>query len=567
VVVSVIPGRLIYLLVLPGAVLLSGCYAKNQPAVPAVTPSEVFDEPPAVPTPAVDSAPIPELSPASAWLTRDAVARPTVERRIRAPDDALYTVAVKQLPVNEVLFALAQDTSLDLEIIGDINGDITLNAVRQPLEKILDKIAAQVPLRHSVRDGAIVIEADLPFIRTYRVDYLNIARTTETSVELATQVGSIRNEAGGDASSRSSNGSQMRIENSSENRFWEALAGSIAGIIGSADESGSESLFVNPEAGLITVRADSRQHAIIDELIAGTVSSARRQVLIEATVVEVTLNNNYESGVDWSLLDNNGGEALEYAQVLAGLPGAASAAATPDALLTYRNSGRYGDVTATLRLLQQFGDVQVLSSPKIIAMNNQPAVLKVVDNRVYFTFQVNQQQRENGEVQTLIDSTVHSVPVGLVMHVTAFVSEDDEVVLNVRPTISRILNFAEDPGPALAGQSQIRNLIPEIQVREMESMLRVSSGQVAIIGGLMQNRADSRTAGLPGISRVPLLGKLFSRDTDTLEKTELLVFLRPTVIHEKELRHHTQQLRRFMPVSEGNLLQSGLNVAPGRPLR
>ncbi len=467
-----------------------------------------------------------------------------------------YSVVVKNVPVDEVLFALAQDTALDLQIIGDLTGDITMNAIEQSLDVILKKIAAQAPIRVSYHRDAVVIEADTPFIRTYKVDYLNISRTTQTSVDLATQVGSIRNSPDDPAGGAGENGSRMRIESSSENRFWEALKRSISGIVSGSPEVAEAVIFVNAEAGLVTVRADSRQHAVVQALIDSTVDSARRQVLIEATVVEVTLNDSYESGVDWSLLDNNGGAAFDYAQLLGGMPPARDAGASPDALFTLSDiGGRYGDVTATLRLLQQFGDVQVLSSPKIIAMNNQPAVLKVVDNRVYFTFEVNQQQQENGDIQTRIDSNVHSVPVGLVMNVTAFVSQNDEVVLNVRPTISRILNFAEDPSPALAGQAQIKNLIPEIQVREMESMLRVSSGQVAIIGGLMQNRADNRSSGLPGISRVPLLGRLFSRDTNTVEKTELLVFLRPTVIHQADLRHHKAQLQRFLPVSSQHLLR------------
>ena len=140
------------------------------------------------------------------------------------------------------------------------------------------------------------------------------------------------------------------------------------------------------------------------------------------------------------------------------------------------------------------------------------------------------------------------------MNVTAFISDQDEVILNVRPTISRILNFAEDPSPSLAGQAQIKNLIPEIQVREMESLLRVNSGEVAIIGGLMQNRRDNKYTGLPGIAEVPLLGRLFSRDTNTLEKTELLVFLRPTVIRDTQLNQHADQLRRYMPHNRQQLL-------------
>ncbi len=534
-------------------VLMAGCQIRP-PVADKKIPTGV---PPVVPIPQA-TAPMP-LLPVPA-IRRASAADRSVEPSI--PTE-LYTVVVQKLPVEEVLFAIARDTTLDLDIVGDVTGDITLNAVQQPLELILRKIAHQVPLRYRLQDGGLLVEADDPLIKTYRVDYLNINRSSKTSVELTTQVGSLRVSPDSTSANSAANGSRMSIENTSENNFWEALIGSVAGIVGESESAASgensENIFVNREAGLITVRARTAQHLLIDELIKNTVGSAKRQVLIEATVVEVTLNDSFESGVDWRLLDNDGGTAIEYAQLLSGSPQAADATASPDNLLTYRSTGgSLGDVTATLKLLQQFGDVQVLSSPKIIALNNQPAVLKVVDNRVYFTFKVNQQESEGGEVRTQIDSTVHSVPVGLVMNVTAFISADDEVILNVRPTISRILNFAEDPGPALAGQGQIKNLIPEIQVREMESLLRVHSGEVAIIGGLMQNRRDSRRAGLPGIADVPLFGRLFSRDTDTLEKTELLVFLRPTVIRDADLDHHADQLNRFVPHQKRQLL-----VPPG----
>jgi len=357
---------------------------------------------------------------------------------------------------------------------------------------------------------------DKPVIRTYEIDYLNMRRLSESRVDLATQIGSMSTSIDSNASTQpGNNGSQLFVENRTENSLWLSVTASISGILGEITESGStgsENVFVNKESGVVTVRARDAQHRSIKTLLDKIVISAQRQVLIEATVVEVTLNDKFESGVDWQVLNSDGesGANFDFSQILAGLPQASEALTPATALLSYSNPGSIlGNLSATLKLLQQFGDVQVLSSPKIIAMNNQPAVLKVVDNRVYFTFEVNR---------------------GLVMNVTPFISKDKEVILNVRPTISRILNFAEDPSPALAGQSQVRNLIPEIQVREMESLLRVQSGNVAIIGGLMQNKVDNRTTVVPGLGSVPVLGKLFSHETREIEKTELLIFLRPTVI-------------------------------------
>lgn len=445
----------------------------------------------------------------------------------------LYTVIADRVPVKEILTSIARDASTQVSFVGDVAGYVSLSITNQPLEFILQQISLQAQVRVEMQGGRILLIEDKPYIRTYEIDYLNVQRIADSRVDLATQIGSIRttlDEAGG--AQAGNNGSQLTVENKTVNALWESVVHSISGILGeqvAADNSGSENVFVSQESGIVSVRARKAEHSAIQMLLEKITESAQRQVLIEATVVEVALNDRYESGVDWRVLAGDGDETFQFSQILAGLPEAATTPVT--ALFTYNNTDSIlGNLSATLKLLQQFGEVQVLSRPTIIALNNQPAVLKVVDNRVYFTFEVERLERDNGDERTVVESTVHSVPIGLVMNVTPFITRDQEVILNVRPTISRILNFAEDPSPALAGQTEVRNLIPEIQIREMESLLRVQSGNVAIIGGLMQNKVDNRTAGVPGLQQLPVLGRLFTHEIRDIEKTELLVFLKPTVI-------------------------------------
>ena len=445
----------------------------------------------------------------------------------------LYTVIADRVPVKEILTSIARDASTQVSFVGDVAGYVSLSITNQPLEFILQQISLQAQVRVEMQGGRILLIEDKPYIRTYEIDYLNVQRIADSRVDLATQIGSIRttlDEAGG--AQAGNNGSQLTVENKTVNALWESVVHSISGILGeqvAADNSGSENVFVSQESGIVSVRARKAEHSAIQMLLEKITESAQRQVLIEATVVEVALNDRYESGVDWRVLAGDGNETFQFSQILAGLPEAATTPVT--ALFTYNNTDSIlGNLSATLKLLQQFGEVQVLSRPTIIALNNQPAVLKVVDNRVYFTFEVERLERDNGDERTVVESTVHSVPIGLVMNVTPFITRDQEVILNVRPTISRILNFAEDPSPALAGQTEVRNLIPEIQIREMESLLRVQSGNVAIIGGLMQNKVDNRTAGVPGLQQLPILGRLFTHEIRDIEKTELLVFLKPTVI-------------------------------------
>jgi general secretion pathway protein D len=470
------------------------------------------------------------------------------------PHDAeTYTVVVNQVPVRELLFALARDSQINIDIASGIEGTVTLNAIDQTLLQILDRIALQVPLRYQLTDNLLSIMADDPYLYSYKVDYLNMERSSTSRVALATRVGTVGSAdvtGSGAGAGVTDNNSEASIENLSRNEFWDTLITNVAAIMGlqdleEADDSvrGNTQIIVNREAGYLSARATSSQHREIQHYIDQVTASARRQVLIEATIVEVTLNDTFQAGIDWQILgaDPSG---VDVTQSLLG----ANLAATPFFEFTYVDpSSDAGEVTATVKALEQFGDVQVLSSPKIIALNNQTAILKVVDNVVYFTTEVQTQTTDNTD-RTIFETTVHTVPVGFVMNVTPFISEIEEIILNVRPTISRVVGTVTDPNPALAqSDPPVESEIPEIQVREMESMLRVSSGQIAVIGGLMQDKVDKKTTGVPFLSSLPLIGPAFTYRDDQVLKTELIVFLRPRVIHVADVGADLSDFRQYLP--------------------
>jgi MSHA biogenesis protein MshL len=301
----------------------------------------------------------------------------------------------------------------------------------------------------------------------------------------------------------------------------------------------------------VSVLATSVQHAQIDDFMRDIQTRSLYQVLIEATVVEVSLSDQYQSGVDWNLLGRDSG-TLDFVQELT----APALAIPPTTTLTIDRSDSPDAISATISLLAQFGELRVLSSPKIMTLNNQAAMLRVVDNSVYFTIDVTpgallstvttpgtQPIYSTPPVYT---STVHTVPVGFVMTVTPQVADDDQVTLNVRPTISRIVRYVPDPAPVLAN-SDVPNAIPEIQVREMESVLKVFSGQVAILGGLMQDSLRNDVDGLPVLSRLPGVRNLFSARDEVASKTELIVFIRPVVVKQPSLDGDLREFRDYLP--------------------
>lgn len=316
----------------------------------------------------------------------------------------------------------------------------------------------------------------------------------------------------------------------------------------------------NPESGYLSVRATQAQHERVREFLDRVMRSARRQVLIEATIVEVDLSNRFQQGIDWSLVRPGGTTAdSSFFARPSGPPTGLQTGGVISALttltLTETNVFNGRDLTAMLSMLESFGTLRVLSSPKISVLNNQSSILKVVDNKVYFTIEVTAGTPASPGVAATpatYTTTINTVPIGFLMTVIPQISESNEVTLNLRPTISRITGYASDPSPMLA-QYGVNNRIPEVQTREMESVLRVQSGGVAILGGLMQDSRNNNTDEVPGLNRLPLVGNLFKYRDEASKKTELVIFLRPTVLIDptlegdfKEFRNTLQEARDAM---------------------
>ncbi|MDA3868893.1 MAG: pilus (MSHA type) biogenesis protein MshL, partial [Gammaproteobacteria bacterium] len=315
------------------------------------------------------------------------------------------------------------------------------------------------------------------------------------------------------------------------------------------DEAGSSrNIMVNRETGVVGVRATFRQHRQIQEFLDKVIGGAQRQVMIEATIAEVTLSDRYQAGIDWSMvnMDGMGNITDQISQNLLG----GNLGSTPFFQITGTNTTGSGEnLSATLKALETFGDVKVLSSPKVMALNNQTAMLKVVDNAVYFSVEVTPEiiNAATGVVTSpaTISTDINTVPIGFVMSVMPFIDSNDVVTLNIRPTISRIVDTVNDPNPELAKEGVISS-IPVIQVREIESVLKVNNGDTAVIGGLMQDQVNKKTIGVPILSSIPFLGALFSYQDDEYVKSELVIFIRPVVVHDASLNGDLKEYRKYL---------------------
>lgn len=547
-----------------------------------------------------------------------------------------YSVVVNNLDVSSLLFALARDAKFNLDLHNGVTGTVTLNAINQTLPQILSRISKQVDMRFELKDNTLSVMPDTPYLQSYQINYVNLNRESRATVAIATQVAAAGGSPSGAGTSTraaaetTSNNSTTSITTSSTNSFWTRLVENVRDLLRETDKimpdgssettteqqstqsttgtgtpppansraqatlAGSAnpatlregtvtttrrvtyreaaSVISNPETGMISVRATARQHEKVQEFLDRVLTSAQRQVLIEATVVEVTLTEEYQQGINWQKLNINssgfsfsqqptGGGAfasglqpgtgpnnLVFTPSTDNLAGAAAVTGLAPAsvgVLSYIGQG----ITGAISLLESFGRVRVLSSPRLSVLNNQSAVLKVVDNRVYFTMGVNVTPGQSGSAPIVTyTSTPNTVPVGFVMSVTPQIDENGMVSMNVRPTISRIVGYVNDPTPILAQQGVISR-IPEIQTREMESLLRVSSGDIAVLGGLMQDSVSNQIDGIPGLQELPLAGGLFRYRSDKTTKSELVILIRPVVINDPSLEGDFKPYRVFAPTN------------------
>ena len=460
------------------------------------------------------------------------------------PGDPIETwsVSVEGIPVRELLFALARDAGIDMDIDPRIEEQVTMNAVDEPLPRLLERVSRHAGLRVEIEDGTLVARRDEPVLRTYPIDYVPLARETETVNEVGTGVGSGVGTPAGEE-----NGSTANVKARAEHRFWDALVESVRGVLGEAPDEAA-SVFAHRETSLIAVRASAAGHREVALLLDHILASARRQVLIEATIVEIELDDRFRSGVDFSRVF---GDATIESRLLDGNLG------------TSPFTGfSIPDLSLTVRLLREFGDVRVLSTPLVMALNNQTAIVKIAENRVFFTSEVQTETNETS-VERNVRTRLHTVPVGLILLVTPSVAADDEIILKIRPTVTRESGFVVDPNPELATAGVVSR-IPEIAVREIESVLRLRSGEVAVLGGLMQEETREDTTGVPLLSRLPGIGGAFRYRDRTRDKTELIVFLRPTVVRDPNLAGDLGKFRRWWPVASGPLAPNRNARHPGR---
>lgn len=316
---------------------------------------------------------------------------------------------------------------------------------------------------------------------------------------------------------------------------------------------------VNKQAGMISVFATERQHKQVKEYLHDLKRSVTAQILVEAKILEVGLSDEFSAGIDWSMLNDadrgfglggddsfgrRGGSTLIDNGVRPALDPVINPSA--DFFAGYLS----GDLNFFAEAMSRFGTVRALASPRLTVMNNQSAVLNVADNRVYFELDIDvTEDNDTNETSTEIDSEIRNVPEGVLINVQPSINLDDRSIsMAVRPTVTRIIDFIDDPAVAFiveeADIEGISSRIPVVNVQEMDSVLKMNSGEAVVMGGLMQDRVDSEQNAVPILGEMPLFGGLFRSQNDKVSKSELVIFLKATIIDASNIDETDKDLYR-----------------------
>lgn len=410
--------------------------------------------------------------------------------------DLISFAVTEEVPIKDALIELGRLADVDIEVDPDITGGIILKVTDKPLNVIVNRICELANLRYTYTNNILRFERDLPYTHTYNVDFLI------------------------------------------DNEVWTTVDNALNDIItigkGKNDEIDPK-IILNKPTGMITVYANQKSQRAVENYIEHVKINYAAQVLIEAKVVEVTLNDTYKAGIDWSFI-NEGKGGIQLG-LFDGTIGAAAGGL--GASITTAIFG--GNLTAAISALDEFGITKTLSSPRVHAMNNQKAELKFVNKLIYFSIEKEEEEdNDNNETKITYTSTKQEEDVGITLTIVPSINlQKNEITLNVVPELKVKIGEVEDPTNEL-------NKVPVIQSKSVQTSLKVKSGNVLVIGGLMSENSNSTDTGLPVLSGIPVIGNLFKSTSRERETTETVIFIKATIVKPNgDVSEYDRELYKF----------------------
>ena len=482
-------------------------------------------------------------------------------------DEERFDVDARGLAAGPFFEALVDGSRYNVVVHPGVDAVVDLRLRDVTVPEVMD-IASDLYGLDIQRNGRLFqVKAESVQTRMFPIDYLHFKRSggSETRVSSG-QVSSSRDNSTGAGTSQDNSDNTStanlvgtRISTETESDFWTDIQRALQMIVGS--ESGNQ-VIINPGAGLVMVRSDGKSLAQVEEYLRRTQLIMQRQVVLEAKILEIGLNEGYQQGINWADI-----QSASSVTASDGLPEDFTAQALAGQVITTSDIGglfsasvRAGDFTGLIELLGEQGNVQILSSPRISTVNNQKAVIKVGTDEFFVT---DIDFDDNNSAVTATDRTSTSVELtpffsGISLDVTPQISEDGAITLHVHPSVSEV---NDQEKVITVGDRDVTLPLALSTVRETDSVIRAESGQIVVIGGLIQNTSEDNNSAVPFFSEIPLLGELFKQRRFQSRKSELVILLRPVVAGSQQMNADVSASRDRMRVLR-ELLESSESVKP-----
>ncbi len=507
------------------------------------------------------SAPAPSAASPAALLVAAAPVKTPAPPAVAEPR---FDLAINNAPAAQVFLQLANGTAYNMLVSPDVSGTLSITLKDTTVPEAMDTMREMFGFEYRITGNRIFVYPNTVQTRLYRVNYLPGRRQGASDTRITSSAITASAGSGGGGSSNNNNGNgggngsgngagtsnmpsraddNAHVRTTNDTDFWREVQQSLTTLVGS---HGGRSVVLNPGAGVVVVKATPAELRQVENYLKAVQLSIERQVMLEAKIVEVSLSKDSQTGINWAGFGKLGnglasigsaapGTRLGVAGTLSSSDGN-SLAPGIDLAAGALGRGFYGlafqaaNFAALLNFLQTQGEVQVLSSPRIATLNNQKAVLKVGSDELYVTG-VSTSTTSNGSNSTSSPTlTLQPFFSGISLDVTPQIDDAGNVMLHVHPTISTVSE--KNKNIDLGSLGAFRLPLAASTVNETDSIVRVRDGQIVAIGGLMKTELHDDRTGMPGLSDLPGVGGLFRQTAKLQSKRELVIMIKPTVIHE-----------------------------------
>lgn len=462
------------------------------------------------------------------------------------PLEPRFDLTINNAPARQVFMGLVEGTPYSMILHPDVSGTISLNLKEATVPEALSVIRQVYGYEYRRENNRFFILGNDMQTRMFPVNYLNLSRKgmSDTRVS-ASGLTSTGGTAGSGSTATTGQGSSgVQIQTTTQADIWKDLSSTLTAIVGG---EGGRKVIVNPQAGVVLVRAMPDELRLVEEYLGVTQTNMNRQVILEAKIVEVQLKDGFQSGINWAGIADKNGKTYTLGQVgggtslgptglseIFGNSGNLNPTTGVFSPISGTNSSAFGGVftlavqannfAAFFELLKTQGDLNVLSSPRVSTMNNQKAVIKVGTDSYFVTKQDSTASTVSGGSPT-ISTELSPFFSGIALDVTPQIDENGNINLHIHPSVSEV----SEKQINVASNQTISTALSSVQ--ESDNIVRASSGQIIVIGGLMKEASTEDNVSVPLLGDIPLLGNLFKHKKVTRIKRELVILLKPTIIN------------------------------------